>query len=61
MKGDDIVAFQEGTLHENLEERRNGKASVLPPWSGGPIFVAGHSWAVKKVFSVDVYRKVSPT
>ena len=59
MKGDDILAFQEGTLHERLEEKRKARTQVLPLWRGGPIFVSGHSWAVKKVFNIDVYRKKS--
>ncbi|TKA72880.1 hypothetical protein B0A55_06650 [Friedmanniomyces simplex] len=54
--GGDVVAFQRGTLLGELEGRRRGRGQVLPFWRGGPISVGGHSWFVKRVFGVDVYR-----
>ncbi|KAK5108623.1 hypothetical protein LTR62_008114 [Meristemomyces frigidus] len=57
MQGEDIVSFQKGTLLQTLERRRrDNREQVLPFWRGGPISVVGHSWAVQKVFGVDVYR-----
>jgi len=56
LKGEDVVSFQQGTLLERIEERRKGRDQVLPLWRGGPISVAGHSWAVNYFFGVKVYR-----
>lgn len=56
IKGEDIVAFQKGTLLQEIERRRKDRSQVLPLWRGGPISVAGHSWAVGKVFGVEVYN-----
>ncbi|KAK4611515.1 hypothetical protein CLAFUW4_13225 [Fulvia fulva] len=56
VKGEDIVGFQEGRLFERIEKRRKDRNQVLPLWRGGPISVTGHSWMVKKMFGVNVYR-----
>jgi len=57
IRGEDVVGFQQGTLLHRIEERRkSGRDQVLPLTRGGPISVAGHSWAVKRFFNVDVYR-----
>ncbi|KAI7493042.1 hypothetical protein KC367_g8838 [Hortaea werneckii] len=56
LRGEDAVSFQQGTLLERVERRRRDREQVLPLWRGGPISVAGHSWFVKKLFDVDVYR-----
>jgi hypothetical protein len=56
LRGSDVVAFQQGTLFGDVAKRRRDRTQVLPLWRGGPISVVGHSWAVKKVFDVDVYR-----
>ncbi|KAK1817476.1 hypothetical protein LTR12_008117 [Friedmanniomyces endolithicus] len=56
VRGEDVVAFQRGTLFEGIERRRRGRRQVLPFWRGGPISVGGHSWFVKKMFGVDVYQ-----
>ncbi|EMD00303.1 hypothetical protein BAUCODRAFT_136803 [Baudoinia panamericana UAMH 10762] len=56
LRGSDVVAFQRGTLFDEVERRRKGRNQVLPFWRGGPISVAGHSWAVKRLLDVDVYR-----
>ncbi|KAK4553416.1 hypothetical protein LTR86_009473 [Recurvomyces mirabilis] len=56
LKGSDVVSFQRGTLLQEIERRRKTRKQVLPLWRGGPISVAGHSWAVNAVFGVQVYR-----
>ncbi|KAJ8612770.1 hypothetical protein MRB53_037241 [Persea americana] len=56
IKGEDVVAFQKGTLLQKIEERRKDRSQVLPLWRGGPISVAGHSWLVGSMFGVQVYR-----
>ncbi|KAK1066355.1 hypothetical protein LTR74_007242 [Friedmanniomyces endolithicus] len=56
VRGEDVVAFQRGTLFEVIERRRRGRSQVLPFWRGGPISVGGHSWFVNKMFGVDVYQ-----
>lgn len=56
IEGRDVVSFQRGTLLGEIERRRKGREEVLPLWRGGPISVAGHSWFVKRLFGVDVYR-----
>lgn len=55
LKGEDIVSFQRGTLFEKIEARRKQREQVLPLYRGGPVSVAGHSWAVKRFFGVTVY------
>jgi hypothetical protein len=57
LMGSDVVAFQRGTLFEEIEKRRKGLGQVLPLWRGGPISVRGHSWVVGKMFGVEVYRE----
>ncbi|KAF2154920.1 hypothetical protein K461DRAFT_266263 [Myriangium duriaei CBS 260.36] len=57
VSGRDVRAFQRGEVMEEVVRRRRGRADVLPFWRGGPILVDGHSWMVKKLFDVDVYRK----
>ncbi|KAK9895284.1 hypothetical protein P389DRAFT_172869 [Cystobasidium minutum MCA 4210] len=58
VSGSDLRAFQDGTVLESIAKRRKtGRDDVLPFWRGGPISVSGHSWAVKRFFDVDVYRK----
>ncbi|KAF2122983.1 hypothetical protein BDV96DRAFT_13035 [Lophiotrema nucula] len=56
INGGDLKAFQEGALLEKIEKRRKDRSQVLPLWRGGPVSVAGHSWAVRRVFGVEVYR-----
>jgi len=43
IEGDDVVAFQKGTLLREIERRRKDRSQVLPLWRGGPISVTGHS------------------
>ena len=57
LKGEDVVGFQQGRLFGEVERRRRGTEQILPLWRGGPISAAGHSWVVKRVFDVDVYRQ----
>ena len=57
IEGEDIVAFQKGTLLKEIERRRKDRSQVLPLWRGGPISVSGHSWFVGKLFGVEVYRE----
>lgn len=57
LHGEDVVKFQRGTLFESVERRRRNREQVLPLYRGGPIWVGGHSWAVKTFFSVDVYQE----
>lgn len=56
VSGQDVVAFQRGTLLHEIEKRRKDREQVLPLWRGGPISVAGHSWFVGKLFGVEVYQ-----
>lgn len=56
LRGEDVVSFQRGTLLHEIERRRKDRSQVLPLWRGGPISVEGHSWAVGRVFGVDVYK-----
>lgn len=37
LKGEDVVGFQQGTLFERIEKRRQGTEQILPLWRGGPI------------------------
>ena len=37
VRGEDVVAFQRGTLFEGIERWRRGRGQVLPFWRGGPI------------------------
>ena len=37
LKGEDIVAFQRGTLLEKMEQQRKDRSQVLPFYRGGPI------------------------
>jgi len=57
---DDLKRFQDGHWQEDVAQRRKsrlpGKGDILPFLRGGPLSVAGHSWAVKTFFDVDVYR-----
>lgn len=55
--GEDVVAFQRGTLLREIEARRKDRSQVLPLYRGGPISVAGHSWVVGRMFGVQVYRE----
>uniref|UniRef100_A0A2D3V8T2 Uncharacterized protein n=1 Tax=Ramularia collo-cygni TaxID=112498 RepID=A0A2D3V8T2_9PEZI len=57
ISGQDVVAFQRGTLLHEVENRRKDREQVLPLKRGGPISVAGHSWFVGKLFGVEVYRE----
>lgn len=56
ISGKDVVAFQRGTLLDEIEKRRKDRGQVLPLMRGGPISVAGHSWVVGQLFGVEVYR-----
>lgn len=56
LKGEDVAAFQRGTLFDEIEKRRKGTEQILPLWRGGPISAVGHSWVVKRIFGVDVYQ-----
>lgn len=57
ISGADIVAFQRGTLLHEVEKRRKNREQVLPLSRGGPISVVGHSWFVRKLFGVEVYKE----
>jgi hypothetical protein len=58
VKREDVGEFQNGTLMQRLAERRHiGRNDVLPFYRGGPISVAGHSWAVDRFLGVQVYRE----
>lgn len=61
---EDIKKYQQGDLLKELEQRRKvrhvGDANVLGFFRGGPGNVTAHSYVVKKMFSVDVYRNASP-
>jgi hypothetical protein len=56
VEGEDVVAFQKGTLLKEIERRRKDRSQVLPLYRGGPISVSGHSWVVGKMFGVEVYQ-----
>ncbi|EME77871.1 uncharacterized protein MYCFIDRAFT_79125 [Pseudocercospora fijiensis CIRAD86] len=56
LRGGDVEGFKQGTVFRELERRRKDRSQVLPLWRGGPISVAGHSWAVEKIWGVHVYR-----
>ncbi|CBY00893.1 hypothetical protein LEMA_P020230.1 [Plenodomus lingam JN3] len=51
----DVEAFQRGDWEAAVVRRRRGRADVLPFWRGGPVWVAGHSWAVGRLLGVRVY------
>jgi len=57
IEGEDVVAFERGTLLKEIERRRKDRSQVLPLWRGGPISVSGHSWFVGKLFGVEVYQE----
>lgn len=60
LKGEDVVGFQQGRVFERIEKRRKWRdhadEQVLPLSRGGPIWVAGHSWVVGRMFGVEVYK-----
>lgn len=56
VRGEEVRLFQKGEVMERIAERRKGRENVLPFWRGGPMLVGGHSWAVERVFGVEVYR-----
>ena len=54
---DDVERFQQGDWQRPVVARRRGRRDdILPLWRGGPIWVSGHSWAVKKLTDVRVYE-----
>jgi hypothetical protein len=53
---DDVKRFQQGEWEETIMQRRRGRDDVLPFWRGGPLIIAGHSWAVRKLLDVRVYE-----
>jgi hypothetical protein len=53
---DDIERFQHGGWEEEVAKTRKGRIDVLPLWRGGPIWVGGHSWAVRRLLGVRVYE-----
>jgi hypothetical protein len=53
---DDVERFQQGEWEEAVTERRRSRDDVLPFWRGGPIWAAGHSWAVRTLLGVRVYE-----
>ncbi|PSK51717.1 hypothetical protein B9Z65_2984 [Elsinoe australis] len=57
VRGEEVRAYQRGEIMEMVAERRKGSGDVLPFWRGGPIIVSAHSWAVEKLFGVEVYKK----
>ncbi|KAF2759571.1 hypothetical protein EJ05DRAFT_436759 [Pseudovirgaria hyperparasitica] len=52
---EDVEQFQRGDWEKDVVKRRQGVHDILPFWRGGPLFVSGHSWAVAKLFGVQVY------
>ncbi|KAF2854274.1 hypothetical protein T440DRAFT_552151 [Plenodomus tracheiphilus IPT5] len=52
----DLEAFREGEWEGGIAERRRGRGDVVPLWRGGPVWVAGHSWAVGRLLGVRVYE-----
>ena len=56
----DLRRVQQGrVLWELRERRRVGRKDVLPFLRGGPGSVGGHSWAVERLFGVEVYKEKS--
>jgi hypothetical protein len=53
---DDVERFQQGEWEEAVTKRRRSRDDVLPFWRGGPIWTAGHSWAVRNLLGVRVYE-----
>lgn len=53
---DDVERFQQGEWEAPVAERRRNSEEILPLWRGGPIWARGHSWAVEKLLSVEVYK-----
>jgi hypothetical protein len=54
---EDVGRFQHGEWEETISKHRTYRGNVLPLWRGGPIWVGGHSWAVRKLLGVRVYEK----
>ncbi|KAH7087517.1 hypothetical protein FB567DRAFT_525160 [Paraphoma chrysanthemicola] len=55
VRSEDVQRFQAGEWEADVAKRRQGRDDVVPLWRGGPAWVAGHNWAVRKVFGVRVY------
>ncbi|OAL51084.1 hypothetical protein IQ07DRAFT_586646 [Pyrenochaeta sp. DS3sAY3a] len=53
---EDVRRFQQGNWEASVVEKRRDRTDVLPVWRGGPIWVEGHSWAVKKLLGIRVYE-----
>ncbi|KAF2023020.1 hypothetical protein EK21DRAFT_81762 [Setomelanomma holmii] len=53
---EDVERFQAGEWEGEIVKRRRGRRDVLPLWRGGPIWVGGHSWAVRRVLGARVYE-----
>jgi hypothetical protein len=53
----DVERFQQGEWEGPIAQRRLGREDVLPLWRGGPVWVEGHSWAVRQLLGVRVYEK----
>ena len=53
----DLRRMQQGNVLWELRERRKGRQDVLPFLRGGPGSVGGHSWAVERLFGVEVYKE----
>jgi hypothetical protein len=56
VSNEDLERFQQGDWEDSVVERRKGRHDVLPLWRGGPVWVSGHSWAVRKLLGVKVYQ-----
>ena len=54
---EDLRRVQQGKVLWELRERRRGRQDVLPFLRGGPGSVGGHSWAVERLFGVEVYQE----
>ncbi|KAF1837917.1 hypothetical protein BDW02DRAFT_565640 [Decorospora gaudefroyi] len=52
----DVENFRQGEWEGAVAGRRRGRSDVLPLWRGGPIWVAGHSWAMRNMLGVRVYE-----
>lgn len=52
----DVERFQMGEWEDSVARRRRERNDVLPLWRGGPIIVALHSLAVRKLLGVSVYE-----